>query len=511
MRIGSGAGMSQTTRRAASGRTSHVIVNGQSLGTGTGQTAVSTSQPFANVMVHDSSGTYDITQPNAGTLSLVPLVAPPRSGVAATPYPTNVAGTEDPDVAFCNQLTALFRAHHYDDFLMASTCIAIGGAPMSSINKGGAFNAYAAGIFEANVVKRFRPSSSPMAILFVHGEADATAFNTAYQSQLVTLQANYQTDLQSVYGTSAAVPMLISQQQSSPVNFTGPNLTAANMLALALTSGFLFTGPKYQFPQAGDFLHEGEYRAFSEKSAEALFRFLMYGQQIALLPTNVTRVGQTVTVTFRSLCPPLVFDPGILAPHLSGVWNMWAAGLGFEAWDNPLTIQSVTGNGVLIGVTFTTPHNYGSNGTQVVISVQSVLGNTAANGVFTATVTSPTAVTLNGTTGNGAFTGLGYGAGPTVFTPIGITSASVVNPMSYTPQVQITLSRAPTTGQVIAYGEQSDCAYGANTLGIGQGRWGTLHDSDPFWLFARSGPKSATFLPASYYYNWCPEFSMAMP
>lgn len=503
-----------TLRRAWDGVTYHAIFGGQSNGVGFGQApSVSTAQPYNNVMNHDSTATYDVTNPNAGTLSLVSLVSPPRAGVNAGIYPTNINNSENPDVAFSNQLTALYRAMGYADLVVASTNHAQGGAPLSAIARG--TQSYNAAPYEGKVVKRLRPKSAPRAMGMLHAEADATAFNVNYGTALETYRQNIMADwAQTIWGVTQ-VPLILAQQHSSPVNLTGPNLSSAAILQLAQANPgtYLLPGTAgYIYPTPGDALHYMEVRALAEKMAQALFVWEVFQKTIAVWPVGAaSRTGNVVTLTFQCPYPPFVFDTTIAEPHgVSTRWSMWAGAHGFEAWDNPLTISSVSGNGVSpIAVSTTTPHNYGSNGTQLVIAQQTVLGNTAANGVFTATVTGPSSYTLNGTTGNGAFTGLSY-SGPTVFTPIGITGVSIVNPMSLTPQVQITLARPPTTGGSIAYAEQSDCVYGQNTLGVGQGRWGTLRDSDPFWLIARSGPKSVVGLPANYYYNRCVEFTKAV-
>lgn len=512
MRGNTSAGLGATLRRAADGITYHVICGGQSNGLGFGQApSVSTSQPYNNVMNHDSTATYDVTNPNAGTLSLIPLVSPPRAGVNAGIYPTNINVSENPDVAFSNQITSLYRSMGYSDFVVASTNHAQGGAPLSAIARG--TQSYNAAPYEGKVVKRLAAKSAPLAMLWIHGEADATAFNANYGTSLETYRLNMLADWATTIWGVTQVPFILSQQHSSPVNLTGPNLSSAAFLQLAQANpgAYLLATTGYIYPTPGDALHYLEVRALAEKMAQALFVWEVFQKTIAVWPVGAaSRSSNVVTLTFQCPYPPLVFDSSIAEPHgVSTRWSMWQGAHGFEAWDNPLTVSTVTGSGVLIGLTFTANHNYGVNGTQVVIAVQGVNGNTAANGVFTATVTGPTTVTLNGTTGNGAFSGMAY-SGATVFTPIGISGVSIVNPTSLAPQVQITLARPPTTGGSIAYAEQSDCVYGQNTLGVGQGRWGTLRDSDPFWLIARSGPKSVVGLPANYYYNRCVEFTKAV-
>lgn len=513
MRGSTAAGLGMTLRRAWDGVTYHAICGGQSNGVGFGQApAVSTSQPFNNRMNHDTTATYDVTNPNALTLSLIPLVAPPRAGVNAGIYPTNVNNSETPDVAFANQLTALYRASGYADYVVASTNHAQGGAPLSAIARG--TQSYNAAPYEGKVVKRLAAKSAPAAMLWFHGEADATSFNANYGTALETYRLNMLADWATTIWGVAQVPFILVQQHSSPVNLTGPNLSSAAMLALAQANPgkYLMSGAPYVTTTPGDALHYAEVRAIAEKMAECLFRWQVFSQIQTVWPVGAaSRSGNVVTLTLNCACPPITFDTSLPEPHGAATrWNMWQGAHGFEAWDNPLTISTVSGSGVSpIAVTTTTPHNYGSNGAQVVISQQGVLGNTAANGVFTATVTGPSSYTLNGTTGNGAFTGFNF-AGPHVFTPIAISGVSILNPMSFAPQVQITLARPPTTGGSIAYAEQSDCAYGVNTLSPGQGRWGTVRDSDPFWLIARSGPKSAILLPATYYYNWLVEFTLPL-
>lgn len=72
---------------------------------------------------------------------------------------------------------------------------------------------------------------------------------------------------------------------------------------------------------------------------------------------------------------------------------------GFEALN--LTVQTTSGNLVSpIQVTTTTTNNLTTGQT---VTIQNVVGNTAANGTFTITVLNNTQFTLNGTTGNGNY------------------------------------------------------------------------------------------------------------
>jgi hypothetical protein len=80
----------------------------------------------------------------------------------------------------------------------------------------------------------------------------------------------------------------------------------------------------------------------------------------------------------------------------NGTWT----GGGTVASVAPATITAAS-NASPIAITTTSPHNL-RTGAQV--SISGAVGNTAANGAFPITVTGPTSFTLNGTTGNGAWT-----------------------------------------------------------------------------------------------------------
>lgn len=71
-----------------------------------------------------------------------------------------------------------------------------------------------------------------------------------------------------------------------------------------------------------------------------------------------------------------------------------------------LTVSAMTGSGVLIQVTFSTPHGLQSG---AFLNLIGVLGNTAANGDWKITIVSPTVLSLNGSTGNAAYTSGGTG------------------------------------------------------------------------------------------------------
>jgi hypothetical protein len=290
----------------------HFISNGQSLGSGLGQSPISTTQPFSNLKMFDSSGVYDINDPNAGTLSLVPLVTPERPiPMAAGQYPINVVG-ETCDCSAANEVTRLALAQGFH-FRMASTCVAVSGAAMTDINKPQI--AYEAGLYEARVMRRLLALEGLAfgvgGILFTHGEADAAALTprATYQAELIQLQADYQHDLSAITGQTRAIPILASLQHSEPNNLTAPfgpdgNSTARAILNAAdATPLVIATGPKYQYVYQGDNVHMADYRTLGEKYAEV---FSFAGTWVPLRPVGFVRVDNVVTIAFHVPTLPLV-------------------------------------------------------------------------------------------------------------------------------------------------------------------------------------------------------------
>ena len=141
------------------------ISNGQSLSVGIfGNPLIETFQPYSNVQLFDSSTNYDITQPLADTLSLIPLVAQERSnttgfGDEQYAYPHNLDGGVAPDIGALNTLTALYLADGYQSFVLSTSNTGQSGQDLSVINKGGSGNAYAAGLYEITAIKNLTKTS----------------------------------------------------------------------------------------------------------------------------------------------------------------------------------------------------------------------------------------------------------------------------------------------------------------------------------------------------------------
>jgi Ubiquitin-activating enzyme E1 FCCH domain len=90
-------------------------------------------------------------------------------------------------------------------------------------------------------------------------------------------------------------------------------------------------------------------------------------------------------------------------------------------------ISAMTGNGVLIAVTTSVPHFYSTGDS---VTIRNVLGNTAANGTWTITVTGSTTFTLNGSTGNGAYISGGSVTDLMLLPPIPVPSDGDASPVA---------------------------------------------------------------------------------
>ena len=476
----------------------HVVATGQSLGAGYPQQPVTLKQPFSNLMLVDSSNTYPTAGPFLSTLSLQPLVSPQRANVGG-PYPQNING-ETPDIAFINQLTALSGGA----LRIVGTNVARDAADITVINRrDGGGNSYPASLYEAREIQHVAGAAGlgSLCVHMVHGESDADAFNANYLAQLVEMRLDYELDLFAILGARAlsVLPMVLNQQSQQPSSLFGPNMTGiAQWQAAVQNPGkFILAGPRYQWPYF-DGEHMLDYRPLGELSAKAFwqeyqFRTLGIGSAWApLWPTAFSRASNVVTITFNVPVAPLVWDSSNTAPHLTGFLSNWSGGRGFEAWDAPQAITACTGNGVSpIVLTVADASGYTNGQTALVTGC---LGNTAANGTHTITV-SGNNITLTGTTGNGTFSAGAGGA--QVANMITISATPVISGN----QVQVTLGRAPTTGLVIGYGRFPDTGYGGAGGGFNfHGRCGLLRDSDTF-----VGLSSGIALP-----NWCITFEQAV-
>jgi hypothetical protein len=481
------------------------VSTGQSLSVGWGASVLSTVETSGNLALHDSSGAYDITNPNAPTLSLVPNAGPIRTITDGTsPYPNNIAG-ETPDSRFADQVTALTGG-----WTLVQTTAGQSGESMSVIQKGGTGNAYAASLYEVAAAHRLAAAEGKThgvgCVLLTHGEADADLQTSAsaYAADLAALHDAYQADVQALTGQTSPVPMLLTQQGSSPGIGAGENTTALGMLiaAQANPGAVVLVGPKYQYDYLVPNLHllGPSYRLLGEKYAEAYVAIAGGGSWEPLWPTAIVSSGTNLTVSFHVPAPPLVFDAAAPQPHQAGALAAWAGGRGFEVSDTFLTgtVMNVSDtNPIVITMDTDLPATLA---TGEALTLENVwMGDTpsaqAINTTWTVTVTGPKTFALDGSTALDA----GPGGSPLsrIFEAVGVTGARIDGD-----DVVLSLARAPRSDVIVGYAHTPDLTtWQGQTGGFigGAGRMGDLRDSDRF------AGISGTVQP-----NWAVEFSEAL-
>ena len=352
--LGAGAGSSSPFLGI---QINELISTGQSLSIGTPPT-LSTTEIYGNLALHDSSGVYDITNPGASTLSIGSSAGPIRPDGVNQQYPTNIYG-EPPDYRLIDEIS-IFAAATGKYSHMLDTIVGASGVGMTGIQKGGFAVSYAAAIYEVTAVHRLAlalgRTHSVGVVTLTHGEADANdqVPTATYASEVVALQANYETDTKALTGQSTHVPMIASQQSSNPpIGVSGINTTAlALLVAEANAPGLVFvSGPKYQYTYNADNEHlpNVQYQLLGEKYAEVYWAIANgYGWK-PLQPTGFAVAGTgsstIITITFAVPVGPIVFDSTAPHPHASGAYAAWANGRGFEvstSGGTPLTITSAT-------------------------------------------------------------------------------------------------------------------------------------------------------------------------
>ena len=330
-----------------------ILGAGQSLSVGWTATAILDGAPSVghNLELNDSAGVYDITNPNASTLSVVALKEPVRPIASTTAYPRNIAG-ESPHTAMGQQISADAMAAGVADPVTVHSVTGLGGQGVSVIGKGGTGNAYAAGIFEAQAFARLAQQAGKKlgygAIVLTHGEADAT--NPNYQADLLQMWSDYNGDLKAITQQNDTVPLILSQQNTEPTDnvSVAQSMLAQWRAAIAYPGQIILAGPKTQYGYSSDQIHlpASGYRRMGIKYAEVYSHVVEQGLVWKpLQPSSVALpTSQDVDIQFDVPYPPLVWDDAQPLVHQQ-VNAAWAQGQGFEVLDangQAVTIASAT-------------------------------------------------------------------------------------------------------------------------------------------------------------------------
>ena len=368
---GGAAGSGSTLTPAPVWGWTGVVGTGQSLAVGghgnaPAMTIGATTQPFHNLKLSLGSATVPPFTPTSAALSMVPLVEPLRTITTTypSPYPANIYG-ESFHTAMGDELTSLAMSAGKADLVNTQTEVGEAGQPISVIQKGATDTgttgrAYAASLFEVAAIARLAKAQGKSygvgAIVLTHGESDAAS--TTYEGDMVTLWTNYNHDLPPLTGQTFAIPMLLSQQHSNPMD--GGSTSSATIaqwkIGVDHPGDIICTGPKYQYSYVSDYTHliNKDYERLGEKDAQVFYQRVVLGNDWQpLQPTGASRSGRVITVTFNVPKMPLAWDATLPMPHQASN-TAWAQGKGFEVSNGatPVTISGVAiaGNSVQITV-----------------------------------------------------------------------------------------------------------------------------------------------------------------
>lgn len=334
-----------------------VVGTGQSLAVGDRSGSfILTSQPFHNLKLALGAARlgalpFDPTDPS---LSPAPLVEPIRTPATSFPgaYPSNIYG-ETPHTAMADEISSLYRLDAGGDYVTVHSVVGESGQGIEVIGKSAAAtattgHAYAATLFEVAALKRLSMASGKTygvaAVVLTHGETDA--HNAHYEEDVMRLRDDYNRDIAAITGQTTAIPILYTQQQTSPgTPSMSPSLVAQWLLGVDHPAEFVCAGPKYQYPYAADHLHllATGYDWLGEKYGEVYYEVVVLGRTWQPLePIAISRSGPAITVQYHVPVPPLAWDETLPAPHQSS-HRPWAHGRGFEVEDRggEETIDSV--------------------------------------------------------------------------------------------------------------------------------------------------------------------------
>lgn len=314
-----------------------VVGTGQSLAVGEhGRPLKSKVQPYGNLKLSTGTLPWPV-DPADPSLVMVPLTEP--VGRAAPTYPSawpeNIAG-ETMHSSMGNQISSLALTMANRDYVSVQGEFGENGQCLVYLRKnpetkGVNGRAFQATLVETQAITRLAAAAGKRygvgAIAIVHGECDAA--NPSYQSDLVQLWMDYNTDLRAITGQTDGIPMLVSQQNST--DDRSASTLAQWRIGVEHPGDFVCVGPKYQYPSDdGTHLTGDGYRQLGEKFGQVFFERVAMGRAWQpLQPLAVARAGRVISVRFHVPVSPLVWDSVLQPPHQKAATE-WALGKGFE-------------------------------------------------------------------------------------------------------------------------------------------------------------------------------------
>ncbi len=343
-----------------------VIGSGANLSVGVyGSPVLSTTRKYGNLKLEDDGPDPRYSFDGGGLFSLVPLVEPirplPLPGWSDYQYPNNIFG-ETPHTALANQLTALSLAADAGELISIPTVVGTIYSCVGDINKEGTGRAYSSSLSEARAIVAIAADAGRTVrydgVVLTQGECDS--YNLLYETQLLQLWFDYNTDLRRITGQDGGVPLIETQQSAiDPYPNGEGSMLELWQASLDYPGQIICAGPKYQYAYAPDAYHllaSGPVR-LGEKYAEVIAAVEAGRNWKPLQPSAATHVGNVVTVAFQDSFPPLNWDDNQPPGHQTAN-TAWAAGRGFEVTDLgtgqelPISSAAISGDDVVLTLGF---------------------------------------------------------------------------------------------------------------------------------------------------------------
>lgn len=270
----------------------HILGTGQSLAIGTmGSPALSTTQPFANVMFSTPANPLTLT-------ALHPLIE---------------SSEETMSSGLANLATQLASGIGITHNALVSVSGA-GGTAYAGLKKGTTPYSDALAQVTAGVARaaELAKTYAVRCVTVLHGEADGNAGSLTYDDDLIEWQSDYEADVNAATGRTGALPMLLSQMSAIDES----DIPLAQLRAHVARPGkIVVIGPKYHLPTVdGSHLTNHGYRQHGEEFAKVYHRIFLNGEVWEpVRPRTISIVGAVITIRFHVPSPPLVFDTTIVS------------------------------------------------------------------------------------------------------------------------------------------------------------------------------------------------------
>lgn len=269
--------------------TSHFDLYGQSLAAGVnGNPALTLAQPYMNLSM------------NAANNARQPLVEGAGGGWS---------DVETQASSIANQM----RRMRGEGVVMVDRH-AQAGAAIAALSQGTA--PYTAGLTDVDDARTLSLANGETfrhrGMVFVQGESDQSGANANYGADLLQLQNDWETDVQTIQGTTDIIPIFLDQVSSVALAQGGTNIALQQLAASRANPTRLFlVQPKYHLDYSGDRQHlvNTAYRLCGEKYGEVLYRHFFLGDVWRPLePETIVGNGAAIDLTLHVPDPPIRFD-----------------------------------------------------------------------------------------------------------------------------------------------------------------------------------------------------------